>query len=82
MKTKERKQYTAEFNAGCSADGDREARHSTRGGTLLEQQPPLQLEAQIELFAYIESYYNTHRKHSSLGYVSPAQFESNLSQNI
>ncbi len=39
-------------------------------------------DAHIELFAYIESYYNTHRKHSSLGYVSPAQFESNLSKNI
>ena len=38
-------------------------------------------DAQIELFAYIESYYNTHRKHSSLGYVSPAQFESNLFRN-
>jgi putative transposase len=38
-------------------------------------------DAQIELFAYIESYYNTHRKHSSLGYVSPAQFESNLFKN-
>ena len=40
-----------------------------------------QNDAQIELFAYIESYYNTHRKHSSLGYLSPAQFESNLTQN-
>lgn len=38
-------------------------------------------DAQIELFAYIESYYNTLRKHSSLGYVSPAQFESNLFKN-
>jgi len=48
-----------------------------QGGCFIDQN-----DAQIELFAYIESYYNTHRKHSSLGYVSPAQFESNLSQNI
>ena len=33
-------------------------------------------DAKIELFSYINSYYNTHRKHSSLGYLSPAQFES------
>ena len=50
-----------------------------------------QADAQIELFATIEpersgdsrrqSYYNTHRKHSSLDYLSPAQFESNLTLN-
>ena len=33
-------------------------------------------DARIELFAYIESYYNTHRKHSSLGYKTPASFEA------
>ena len=32
-------------------------------------------DAQTELFAYIESYYNTHRRHSSLGYKTPFQFE-------
>ena len=48
-----------------------------QGGCFIDQN-----DAQIELFAYIESYYNTHRKHSSLGYLSPAQFESNLTQNI
>lgn len=35
-------------------------------------------DARTEIFAYIESYYNTHRKHSSLGYKSPAQFEAQL----
>ena len=33
-------------------------------------------DARIEIFAYIESYYNTHRKHSSLGYKTPAAFEA------
>ena len=32
-------------------------------------------QAQKEIFKYIELYYNTKRMHSSLGYVSPAQFE-------
>jgi transposase InsO family protein len=47
-----------------------------QGGCFIDQ-----TDAKIELFAYIEAYYNTHRKHSSLGYLSPAQFESNLSKN-
>lgn len=32
-------------------------------------------EAQKEVFKYIELYYNTKRMHSSLGYISPTQFE-------
>ena len=38
-------------------------------------------DASIEIFAYIESYYNTHRKHSSLGYKTPAAFEAHLNSN-
>jgi transposase InsO family protein len=48
-----------------------------QGGCFIDQN-----DAKIELFAYIESYYNTLRKHSSLDYLSPAQFESNLTKNI
>ena len=32
-------------------------------------------EARMELFAYLDSYYNTKRKHSSLGYQTPSEFE-------
>ena len=32
-------------------------------------------DAQMRVFEYIEGYYNSHRKHSSLGYKSPVQFE-------
>lgn len=35
-------------------------------------------DARIELFAYLESYYNTHRRHSALGYLTPASFEAQL----
>ena len=35
-------------------------------------------DARIEIFEYIEGYYNTHRKHSALDYKSPLQFESLL----
>ena len=35
-------------------------------------------DAKIELFAYIEAYYNTHRKHSALGYKTPASYEAQI----
>lgn len=37
-----------------------------------------EVDARIEIFSFIESYYNTHRMHSSLQYQSPVQFESRL----
>jgi transposase InsO family protein len=39
-------------------------------------------DARTEIFDFIEGYYNTHRKHSALGYISPSQFEAQIhSQN-
>jgi putative transposase len=35
-------------------------------------------DARIEIFEYIDGYYNTHRKHSSLGYKTPSQFEAKI----
>jgi transposase InsO family protein len=35
-------------------------------------------DARTEIFAYIDSYYNTQRKHSSLDYQTPAQFEAQI----
>ena len=32
-------------------------------------------EARTAIFAYIEGFYNTHRRHSALGYLAPAEFE-------
>ncbi len=34
-------------------------------------------EARTAVFEYIEGFYNTRRRHSSLGYLSPANFERN-----
>ncbi len=35
-------------------------------------------DARTEIFDYIEGYYNTHRKHSALGYQTPTQFEAQI----
>lgn len=39
-------------------------------------------DARIEIFDYIEVYYNRERKHSSLGYQSPEQFEKQYYTNL
>ena len=38
-------------------------------------------DARIEIFDFIESYYNHHRKHSSLNNLTPAQFEAETKTN-
>lgn len=38
-------------------------------------------DAQVEIFSYIDGYYNTERKHSALGYLSPSKFELNDYEN-
>jgi putative transposase len=32
-------------------------------------------DARLAVFDYIEAFYNPHRRHSALGYLSPAEFE-------
>ena len=44
---------------------------------LLDRQPwPTKAMAHKAIFEYIEGWYNTRRRHSSLGYLSPAAYES------
>jgi transposase InsO family protein len=44
-----------------------------QGGRFIDQ-----TDARTEIFAYIEGYYNTIRKHSALRYLSPLQFETHI----
>ena len=39
-------------------------------------------DANVELFDYIEVYYNRVRRHSSLGYQSPKHFEEQYHQKL
>jgi len=38
------------------------------------------MEARLALFAYIEGFYNRHRRHSALGYSLPEAYERRYSQ--
>lgn len=40
------------------------------------------VEARTALFEYIEIFYNRRRRHSSLGYLSPAEFEDHVKQPV
>ncbi len=42
---------------------------------------PLVLTARSAIFEYIERWYNRHRRHSSLGYLSPATFEQRFARD-
>lgn len=39
-------------------------------------------EAKLAIFEFIEGWYNPHRRHSALGYVSPAVYERRLAERI
>ncbi|MDP9476428.1 MAG: integrase core domain-containing protein, partial [Actinomycetota bacterium] len=51
---------------------------------LARQRFPTRNAARLALFDDIEGFYNTHRRHSALGYVSPATYERRwtLSQQV
>ena len=39
-------------------------------------------EARMAVFDFIEGFYNPHRRHSALGYLSPAEFERRYAQTV
>lgn len=54
-----------------------EAFHSTLKRELVHRRPwPTRAELKTAVFAYIEGFYNTRRRHSTLNHYSPAEFES------
>ena len=50
---------------------------ATLKGELLDREPwPTRGAARSAVFAYLEGWYNRHRRHSALGYASPTTFEA------
>ncbi|MFN8546607.1 MAG: IS3 family transposase [Candidatus Eisenbacteria bacterium] len=49
---------------------------SLKGEWLLERGYETIAEAKADLFRYVEEFYNRERLHSTLGYLSPAEFEA------
>ena len=45
------------------------------------EKPPTRQAARLQIFDYIEGFYNRSRLHSSLGYQSPLAFERTFSYN-
>ncbi len=44
---------------------------------LVHRKPwPTRRELSAEVFEYIEGFYNRHRRHSTLGYLSPTEYEN------
>jgi transposase InsO family protein len=61
----------------CWDNAVAESFFSTIKTELLHRQPwPTHTAARRAIFEYIEGWYNTRRRHSSLGYLSPAAFEA------
>jgi len=53
-----------------------EAFHATLKRELVHRRPwPTRAELQTAVFEYIEGFYNTTRRHSTIAHLSPAQYE-------
>jgi putative transposase len=60
-----------------------EAFHATLKRELVHRRPwPTQAELRTAVFAYIEGFYNTRRRHSTLGNRSPAEHEARAAQLV
>jgi putative transposase len=67
----------------CYDNAITEAFFATLECELLDQSTfRTQSQARTAIFDYIEGFYNTHRRHSALGYLSPAAFERQFKKEI
>jgi len=63
--------------ANCWDNAVAESFFATLKGELVDRQPwPTRAAARLAIFDYIEGFYNRQRRHSTLGYVSPAAYEA------
>ena len=61
----------------CWDNAVAESFFATLKGELVDRQPwPTRAAARLAIFEYIEAFYNRQRRHSTLGYRSPAAYEA------
>jgi transposase InsO family protein len=61
----------------CFDNAVLESFHATIKQDLIHRRSwPTTAEARVAVFEYIEAFYNRRRRHSTLGYLSPAEFEN------
>jgi transposase InsO family protein len=61
----------------CFDNAVLESFHATIKKDLIHRRSwPTKAEARVAVFEYIEAFYNRRRRHSTLDYLSPAQFEN------
>jgi putative transposase len=63
--------------ANCWDNAVAESFFATLKGELVDRQAwPTRAAARSAIFDYVEGFYNRRRRHSTLGYVSPAAYEA------
>ena len=61
----------------CWDNAVAESFFATLKGELVDRQPwPTRAAARLAIFDYLEGFYNRQRRHSTLGYLSPAAYEA------
>lgn len=68
-------QISMSRTGNCYDNAAMESFHATLKGECAFQQFKTKAVAQTSIFEFIEVWYNRHRMHSALGYLSPAEFE-------
>lgn len=56
--------------------------HTIKSELIRRKQYQTRQQAELDIFEYIEIFYNRQRSHSSLGYISPFEFENIMKQKL
>lgn len=78
---RERIQVSMSRSGNCYDNAMMESFFATLKTECVDRRYPTRHEARTAIFEYIERWYNRRRRHSSLGYLSPAEFERRLARD-
>lgn len=68
-------------SGNCYDNAMMESFFATLKTECVDRRYPTRHEARTAIFEYIERWYNRRLRHSSLGYLSPAEFEHRLARD-